>query len=237
MALNLKDYQQDKPKKTITTEFKAGTQMGRIVQVINMGLQHQTMWNPSIKQSQKLYWKPKEEQVKGQNNQTPVDTGQPVSNVKFKITVEFPNVRAKDEDGTDKGPAWLSKDYSPKSKELIALAESFDIDDAGKLIGKPVMCPIAFTTGGNAKIKSIAAAPEGVPIPEIESEEKIRVFDYYEPDIAVFNSLYTFIQNEIKEALDYEGSKLSKLVVASEGKAVEKQQAENFGDFDDDIPY
>lgn len=232
MSFNPSDYKGESKGK-VTTEFKAGTQMGRIVRIVNMGLQHQTMWDG--KQSKKLYWKPKEEQVKGQNNQTYNDTGSPVSNVIFKMIVEFPKVRAKDESGKEVGPAWLSKDYNPKSKKLKALLDAFGTDSAATLSGKPVMVPIGFTSGGKPKITDILPPMEGVEV--AAPEGAVFVFDYYNPNKEDFDKLPKFIQDEMARALDYPGSKLEAMLKFSSGEYKVEQQATNFDDFDQDAPF
>lgn len=237
MSLDLNDNQDKKKKKgKVKTNFKAGTLMGRIVSVIDTGLQHQTMWDG--KQSRHLFWKPSEEQVQGQNNQTYVDTGEPVLNTIIKISVEFSTVRAINEEGEDVGPAVLSKNYNVRSKDLAQLAATLGTTYVGDLAGQAVMCPIGFTSGGNAKIASIAAAPEGIAVPELTNPAK--VFDFKKPSLDVFNSLYTWQQDEIKQAVNFEGSVLDTLLKGREYEAGAKADAmtpnpDSGIDFDQDI--
>lgn len=236
MSLDVTKYDNKQPTSSkIKTEFKAGTQMGRIARIVCTGLQHQTMWDEKTKSSKGLYWKPKEEQVKGANNQTYVDTGNPVTNVIFKVTVEFPSVRAKNEDGEDIGSAWLSKDYNPRSKQLTALLEVTGGTDAEALLNMPVMCPIGFSSGGNAKIMSIAAAPEGVPVAELENGH--NGFNIYEPDRNVWEKLPKFVQDECKNALDFKKTKLYDLLNSGPVPGVDDAPQHNDNTDDDSRPF
>lgn len=233
MSMNPTTYQ--KPTGKIESNFKVGTQMGRIVQVLNVGEQHQTMWNDKTKQMQKLYWLPKEEQTK-EKKQTVQENDNPVTSVLFKITVEFPNVRSKNEQGEDIGPAWLSKDFGAKSRALAALMESFEKTNLGAIAGEAVMCPIGFTSGGKPKMTSIAAAPEGVPVPEIEHKEKIVVFDFYEPDMEVYEKLYDWQKDVLKQAVDFPGSKLEKMMSTSGSGTQNEPSSQGFDDWEDEFP-
>ena len=214
MSFNTEDYAKPKTER-VKPEFKGGAQFGRVVHVINMGLQHQTMWHGG--QSKKLYWKPKDEQVKGaKDNQTYTDTGEPVTKVIFKVTVEFPKVRVKDVEGNDVGPAMLTKEYHPTAKALPALMDGFGGGNLSDILGKSVMATVGFTSGGNAKITNLAAAPEEIVVDDLTNPSIL--FDFYEPDKTEYDKLYTWIQEDLAESLDYQGSELQAMLAGTDNQ-------------------
>lgn len=225
MSFNTADYKAPKTERVKPT-FAGGAQFGRVVSVINMGLQHQTMWHGG--QSKKLYWKPKEEQVKGAtDNQTYTDTGNPVSRVIFKVTVEFPKTRVKDTEGNDVGPAMLTKEYHPTAKALDTLLDGFPGKNLADILGKPVMAIIGFTSGGNAKITSLSAAPSEIEVAELTNTPVL--FDFYEPTKEGYDSLYGWIQGDLQDALDYRGSKLQAMLAGTDSQPT----ADTFDEDDD----
>lgn len=235
MSMNPAQYKQESTKSKLKTEFKAGTAFGRITQIVNLGVQHQTMWNTTTKQAQKLYWLPKEEQTQSKK-QTVVENDNPVKSVVFKVTVEFPKIRALDENGEDKGPGWLSREFKASEKALAEMAESFGTDSLGDLLGKAVSVVVAFTTGGKPKMKSISAAPEEVTVPEVENKDKLVVFDFYNPDMEVYDKLYTFIQDTLKSAMDFDGSKLQNALSTAKGFDVVDTGFDSDVPLDEDLP-
>jgi len=225
--MNPNDYA--KGSNSITSEFKAKTYNGRVVQVINCGLQHATFWDNG--QNKKLYWLPKEEQT-STKKQGFKENDNPVTNVIFKITVEFPTVRAKDNKGTDVGPSWLTKEYRPNSKEMKALLDNFEIKTIDELAGQAVTVNVAFTSGNKPKMTTILAVAEGTTVADLSKPSV--VFDFYEPDLAVFNAFPKFIQDTMKGAIDYPGSKLEAMLEDAPAKEEKPKHGSNFDDFDED---
>jgi len=229
--MNVNDYDNGGSSNIVNPEYKnAVPYFGRVVSIINMGLQHKSMWDNGS--SKPLYWKPKEQQVKGANNQTYVDTGNPVTGVVFSVTVELPKLRVKTEEGEELGPMWVSKDFGPKSKELLAMLEGMGTYNLSDLINTPVSVTLGTTSGGKPKMAAISLAPEEVTVPELEND--MTVFDFYDPDVEVFNKLPNFRQNNIKASLEFEGSKLQQLLNAGDSQAA----SQGFDPEDDsDIPF
>ena len=164
-----------------------GSYMGRVVQVIGLGVQAQSDW-------QTKETLPSKERV--------------------IITVEFPTLRMK-VNGEDK-PRWFSKQYtvsdheaSTMAKTILPLLDEEDDGDLFKLIGKTVLCGIGLTSGGNNKIAYIAAPMDGVDVGPLENET--NAFNFYEPDFDEFLKLRKWQQKVILEAEDYPGSDLEAL--------------------------
>lgn len=186
-----------KTNRTPLPPIAVGTYMGRIAGVVDVGMQPQEDYNT------KEMKPPKEV---------------------FHIIVEYPKIRI-EVDGEDK-PRWLSKQIRVSNQKNedgsenpyyvnSAMCKIVDPllggeDNIGSLVNKPVMTGIGETSGGNAKIVTINAAPEEVPVPELENPT--LVFDFYDPDIEVFKKIPKWMQKSCMEAVDYEGSTLETMV-------------------------
>ena len=81
-----------------------------------------------------------------------------------------------------------------------------------------------------ANVAGVSLPPKGFEIPAAESE--LQCFDFDDPDIKVFQSLPEFLQEMIKNAVNFEGSKLQKLL---EEAGDEEEKAEE--EFDDEVPF
>lgn len=172
----------------------AGTYMGRIVQIVDVGMQPQ-------------------EDYQTKEAKDPKEI--------LMVAVEFPKLRLETDEG-DK-PRWLSKQFklidesnpyyanSSVAKVLDPLLNGSK--DFGDLINVAVMCNIGHTSGGNPKIISMSAAPEEIPVPDLENNP--AVFDFYSPDIDIFKDLPPWIQRICAGSIDYEGSDLQTLVDVS----------------------
>jgi hypothetical protein len=183
MSLNLK---KNSSKKSSMPEVKAGSYMGRIVQVIGLGIQPQEDW-------------------KTKEPKKPAE--------KVLITVEFPTIRM-DIDGESKA-CWVSKKYTVSTyemssmyKQIIPLLDgSMDLND---LLGGSVLCQLGHTENGNLKVVSIGPPLDGIEVAELENPPKS--FDFYEPDIENYKGLYKWQKDEMKNAVDFDGSTLQRLI-------------------------
>lgn len=141
-----------------------------------------------------------------------------------------------DEDGNpdESKPRWLSEtlafhnlaaDKAKSTVRYLALdPEQRFSGDWSALIGAGVNLSIAVREGKGAnvgkKFENISATSamrpkESAKLPALVNPP--RVFDFYSPDLDVFLSLPEWVQNKMKEALDYPGSKLEALVAAHAG--------------------
>jgi hypothetical protein len=148
----------------------------------------------------------------------------------FHVTYEMLDEFMKDEDGNDDEtkPRWLSENFTinPLSSENAkSTARYLALDPTAKfggdwseLLGAP--CLVNVVQNASKKdatkiynnIRSIQAmrARDAASAPDLVNTP--QMFDFYEPDVKVFLSLPKFIQDKIKNALDYEGSVLEKML-------------------------
>lgn len=196
MPLNTKKNTGQARNKIELPDIDAGTYMGRISGVVDVGLQ------PQEDYTTKEAKPPKEE---------------------FHVIVEFPKLRV-EVDGEDK-PRWLSKKFRVSNKynsdgsenpyyQNSAMAKWVEPlmtgDNVDSIVNLPVMCSIGHTSGGNPKITTLNKAPDEVNVPELENSTV--VFDFYEPDVDAFESMPKWMQKCCLEAIDFEGSQLSTLL-------------------------
>lgn len=170
-----------------------------------------------------------------------------------RLTYEFLDEFLKDEDGNDidDKPRWLSEeipfmslsaDLAKSTKRYFALDPNSEVDgDWGKLLGSPCMVTIVQEADKRPgidriyeKIANVSSMrpKEAAKAPELKNDPV--VFDFYEPDIEVFKSFPEWIQDKMKSAVDFEGSKLQGLL-GDEGTVVKKDtQAEDDSNDDDE---
>lgn len=167
------------------------------------------------------------------------------------LTYEFLDEFVKDEEGndvTDK-PRFLSEDMALHSldsdlakstKRYFALDPSNEFNgDWPKVVGRPGMLTIVakeakksgrvsnYVRGlSTMREKEAAKAPELVNPP--------KVFDLDDPDMEIFGSLPQWVQNKVKENLNFEGSSLDLLLQESGGKAKEEKSSDKPATSDDD---
>lgn len=141
-----------------------------------------------------------------------------------------------DEDGNpnEEKPRWFSEfialynldtDRAKSTKRYYALDPNEEVEgDWAKLIGKPVNVVIV-TKGEYNNIGGTSAMrpKEAAKLPELVNPS--RVFSMDDPDVEVFLSLPNFVQDKIKNGLEFEGSKLDELLQAHSGKPAEKKAA------------
>lgn len=179
-----------------------GSYPARLVQVISLGLQKQRPY-------------------KGQEK-TP----------KYEIytTYELVDEFLKDEDGNEieDKPRWLSEsfallpldsDLANSTKRYLSLDPLMEHDgDWAALVGTP--CVVTVVQNKSKKddnviynnIDGVSAmrAKEAAKLPELVNPPKI--FDIDEPDMEIFFSLPEWLQDRIKDNLEYDGSALEKLI-------------------------
>lgn len=203
MALNAKKIPHSGKSKFPPVEpLEAGTYPARLVQVIDLGLQEQRPFKGEPKDPAYMIY------------------------TTYELSDEF----MKDEEGNDieDKPRWLSEDFplysleadlAKSTKRYLALdAAQEAAGDWAKLVNTPAMITVIqkpsrkdpdkvhnnITAVSSMRPKEAAKAPPLVNPP--------KVFNLDEPDYEIFKSLPEWLQDRIKENLDYEGSALQKLV-------------------------
>jgi hypothetical protein len=166
------------------TPAKPGSYFGRFVQVVNIGIQTRDPYQ-------------------GQDKK-------PVNQIVF--TVEVPKLRVEIE-GVSK-PRWFSKQIVFFNSEASVLTKMIgpltDNGDLVSLLNKPVTVQIGVTSTGKNKVIAFTACPEEVTVPPLESP--ITVFDFYNPDVEEFGHLNPWIKKLIVNALDFNESRLQRLL-------------------------
>lgn len=222
------------PKGSKNTKFveqkniPAGVYPARLVQLIDFGLQ-----------SQKPY--------KGQDKPPVNEIG---------LTYELVDEFMLDESGKpiEDKPRWISETlpfyglYADKAKSTLRYL-AFDPSqewggDFSRAITQPVNVTVVNNPGNNGKVydnvASIAAMRprDAEKCPELVNEP--RVFDLDNPDLKVFESFPEWIRDKIKGNLNYEGSKLQKMLGGKPAPApVQEPPKEEapLEDKDEDAPY
>ena len=171
----------------------------------------------------------------GIQKQNPYQGQEKPPTLEMMLTYEFLDEFMKDEDGddiTDK-PRWLSEtlplhnlaaDKAKSTKRYYALDPNDEHDgDWSELVTKPCIVNVINKegTGKNAgrvyeNISNVSAMrpKEAAKAPELVNPTK--VFDFYNPDMEVFNALPEWLQNKMKEAVDFEGSALDLAISAGD---------------------
>lgn len=217
MSLNLSKQ----PKYRGESKFKqepleAGTYPGRVVQLIDLGLQPQ---QPYMGQEK-------------------------APRYEMMATYELVDVFMKDENGNEDEtkPRWISEtfglnpldnDRATSTKRYNALDPTGDHGgDFTALVGQPCNVTIALNVGKgknagkvyeNVSAVTSVRARDLARFPELVNEP--RVFTLDDPDLEVFNKLPQWLQDKIKGNLEYEGSTLQKLLGGSQKPAQGKGKA------------
>ena len=211
MSLNLNAATQKKDNGRVDD----GSYSARIVQVIDLGVQHDTMWVNGASQKQFYVVDDAGKTVTnddGYAKKTGNDTGHPVMTPKVQATFEFPTERI--DIGGESKPRWLSKEYNVTSSGALAkLVEMLapGSTNIGDILNKPCMVAIGSTSGGKAKIVSVSLPMKGMEVPELENPAIL--FDFDNPDKATWDNMLQWIKDKIKESSNYEGSALQEMVV------------------------
>ena len=170
------------------------------------------------------------------------------------LTYEILDEFLKDDEGNDleDKPRWLSEqipflslsaDKAKSTKRYFALDPDDKADgDWGQLIGAPCVVTVVNEKDKRPgidriyeKISNVSAMRPKEAAKAAELKNPPKVFDFYDPDVEVSNALPDWLQEKIQSAVDYEGSKLEKLL--GKGGKVEKPKAKIEEELDDEIPF
>lgn len=181
----------------------------------------------------------------GTQKQRPFQGQEKPPAMEIMLTYEFLDEFLKDEDGNDieDKPRWLSEtipfhnlevERAKSTQRYIALDPNIEHDgDWAALIGTPCMVNVIVREGqGKNKgkmyenISNVSAMrpKEAAKAPELVNPPK--VFDFYDPDMEVFNALPQWIQDKMKEAVDFDGGALDMALEqqAIDGGTEEKEE-------------
>lgn len=186
--------------------IEPGTYPVRVAQVIDLGLQ----------------------------NQRPYQGQEKPPAYELMITYEFLDEFCVDENGNEDEdkPRWLSEtlplrslqaEKAKSTQRYYALDPSESLDgDFTQLVGVAANASIVQNAGKGKNVgkvyNNIAAlsamrSKDSAKAPELKNEGK--VFDLDDPDVEVFNSLPEWIQDKIKDNLEYAGSELEKALTGA----------------------
>lgn len=224
MGLNASKVAMPEGNRKRQAGVEAGNYLGRLVQVVDMGLQEQRPYKGEAKP--------------------------PAHEVMF--TYELGTEFMVDEDGNDMEdkPRWLSEtfpfhnieaDLAKSTKRIKAIdPELLHKGNLADMMGMP--CTITVINNVNKKdptktyvdVGNVTPTMKGIPVPELKNDT--RLFELDEPDMEVFESLPQWVQEKLKGNLNFNGSALQ----AALGIKAETHEPEPApeGDGDDDFnPY
>lgn len=213
MALNAKDIPNGGSKRAPAPALDPGSYPARVVQIISLGLQKQQPFKGEEKPPRHMLY----------------------------VTYELQDEFLEDEDGNpiEDKPRWVSEDFpmhslqadlAKSTKRYTALDPNMEHDgDWSQLAGTPCNIVLAARRSKNNpdrvynNVTDVSAMrpKEAAKAPALVNPAK--VFDVDEPDMEVFWSLPEWLQDRIKDNLEYGGSALEKAVQA--GKGAEQGQA------------
>jgi len=217
MSLNAKKVPQnpDAAPKHRQSPIEPGSYPARIVQIIDLGVQNQRPFRNEPK--------PPVHQI----------------TVTYELVDEF----CYDDEGKilEDKPRWLSEDFpfyslqaerAKSTKRYLAIDPEDKYDgDFTKLLGQPCMVTVTKRDGtgqhegktfNNVGDVSTMRAKQQESCPALVNDPKLFVMD--EPDLEVFRSLPDWLQEKLKDNLNYEGSALQ---AAFSGKSQEPQFSED----------
>jgi len=198
MSLNASKIVGENTSDMTAPTLEVGAYPARAVQVIGLGLQPQRAY-------------------KGEDKPP-----KPVIRVTYELLDEF--MRDKEGEELKDKPRWLSEDLplnpltndlANSTKRYMALDPKLEFGgDWSQIMGAPCMLNVVVNPNKKDPNKpyhnisgiSTMRAKEAAVAPALVNEPK--VFDPDEPDMEVFGSLPEWLQNKIKDALDFEDSAL-----------------------------
>lgn len=221
MSFNAKTLPTNGGKK-LTPPLEPGAYGARVVNMVLMGMQKERPYKGEVKPPR----------------------------LRIRITYELLDEFLKDEDGKDMldKPRWLTQeipflslkqDRATSTKVYYALdPEETHKGDFSKLVGAPAIITVGVEKDKRPgidrvyeKILAVSSmrAKEAAKAPELVNEPYL--FDFYDPDLTIWDKLPEWLQNKLKEAVDFEGGALQKALVKAgkDGTAVTKET-------DDDEP-
>jgi hypothetical protein len=188
--------------------LRAGTYPARLVQLIDLGVQEQRPYKGQEKPPhQEIY-------------------------TTYEMVDEF----LKDEDGEEMKdkPRWLSEDFkllslnsdrATSTKRYMALDPELKFDgDWSQLLGVPAMITISADKDkkgnvddeGNLKIYNNIVSVQTMRDKDAKNCEPLvnetKLLDLTDPDLEVFLALPEWLRDKIKNGLDFDGSKLDKML-------------------------
>lgn len=209
--------------------MEAGNYPCRIVQVIDLGLQPQRAWQGEEK--------------------PPAHS--------LMVTYEFTDEFMRDEDGNDMldKPRWLSEEFPLRSldselakstKRMKALDPKGDLEgDWAKLVGVPCMVTVTQSEGKGKNEGRTFNNIGGVSAMRSRDAERCeplvndpKILDLDEPDLTIFQSLPEWLQEKIKNNLEYKGSALERLLTGApiQDKPVDEPKPDTGSD-DTEVPW
>lgn len=168
-----------------------GTQMARLVRIIDTGLQPRPDFNDQPKSPAFM----------------------------LRLTFELPNDRI-EVDGESR-PRWIDVEFPLSSHEKSKCFQWYNIldpdnkynNDWSKLIATPCLIAIKHRNSNGktyANIVNIMPTMTGIEVPALENPS--FVFDLTSPDIEKFKILPQWLQDKIKGNLEFQNSKLDRLL-------------------------
>jgi hypothetical protein len=231
MGINSKKVQGNGGKDRVAQpNIDAGVYPGRLVQIIDLGMQPQRAFKGEAKPPAQ----------------------------RISLTYELVDEFMKDEDGEDilDKPRWVSEDFPLHNlKADLAISTkrymAFDPSEAyegdwSQCVGMPCNVTIVNNKVGDKIYDNVANVAtmrpkDAAQCPELQNAAK--VFDLDDPDMEVYNALPKWLQEKIAANLEYKGSPLEeKLSKAPEKASEEKKPKKNRApvveeDDADDNPY
>lgn len=199
MGLNIKNTGNGGKNRVDQKNIEPGTYPARLVQIIDMGLQAQRAFQGQDK--------PPAQEI--------------------QLTYELVDEFMKDEEGNDvkDKPRWISEtlpfyglhaDKAKSTQRYNALDPNGDLNgDFAAAIGFPINVTVVNNAKGDKVYDNIATISPMRPKDAANCPPLVnppKVFDLDKPDLEVFTKLPKWIQDGIKENLNYAGSVLQKLL-------------------------
>ena len=218
-GLNAKNIKPAGNTKNRPPALEAGTYPAALVQLVGIGVQEQRPFKGEPK--------------------NPID--------EIMLTYELSDEFLLDEDGKENEtkPRWVSErlpfhslesDLANSTKRYMAMDSSMKHEgNFVKLIGTPCLVTVTADKGkkddtiyNNVKSVQEMRQKDKDKHPGLVNEPK--VFDFYGPDLDVFQSLSKFVQDKITSAVNFEGSKIQNLLEGGpqepENKSKDEDQKE-----------
>ncbi len=209
------------------TPMEPGTYPARTVAIVDLGLQPQSAWQGK--------------------DRAPV--------YKIAFTYEFVDEFLKDDEGKDlkDKPRWLTEVmpiYNTSAERAKSTARYKVLDPENKYNGdfsKLTNIPVMVTVVHNPNNKKPGSVWENIgevsAMRQKDAEKcpplvnKALVFDMDTPDFEVFKALPKFVKKLIVESLEFEGSKLEKLMTDNNYKADEEAEVKEEESGTEESPY
>lgn len=193
MGLNVNNYSSGGGAGSSVT---VGNHMGRLVQVVDKGIQQRPAYQGQAKEPARM----------------------------ISMTFELPYERI-EVNGENK-PRWISTTLTASMSPKANLTKFMRILDPNNqsggelslLVGAPVMANVVnkVDAQGNViegtKLDGISPVPQGFEVPPLENAP--RLFDFDNPDLAVFDVLPEWLRGDITSAVNFQGSALQQALAS-----------------------